>query len=78
MPRIYPNLGAFLKDSRITHEAFAAEMGIASSYVSMLVNGERTPSLPLALRIAERANIPLESLLPADGPSEPADSEVVR
>jgi transcriptional regulator with XRE-family HTH domain len=63
--RTYPNLAAFLKDAHLTQEAFADEMGIAPSYVSMLLRGERTPSLPLALRIAERARIPLESLMGA-------------
>lgn len=62
VPRTYPNLAAYLRDTHTTQEAFAEDMGIAPSYVSMILRGERTPSLPIALRIAERARIPLESL----------------
>lgn len=71
--RTYRNLAAFLKATRTTQDAFAREMGIAPSYVSMLLRGERTPSLPLALRIAERARVPLESLLGSDAPEATAD-----
>lgn len=61
--RTYLNLAAFLKDTHTTQEAFAARLNIAPSYVSMMLRGERTPSLPLALRIAHEARVPLESLL---------------
>lgn len=61
--RTYPNLAAFVKDYEGTQEALAEELQISQSYLSMLMRGERQPSLPLALRIAERARIPLESLL---------------
>ncbi len=61
--RVYPNLAAFLKETGITQEALAAELGISQSHLSMLINGDRQPSLPLALRIVERTRVPLESLL---------------
>jgi len=65
----YENLGEYLSKTRTRLEDFAARVGVSESYVSMLANGQRTPSLPLALRIAAAANIPVASLLP---PADPA------
>jgi transcriptional regulator with XRE-family HTH domain len=61
--RTYPDLGTFLKATHTKQDVFAKRFGIAPSFVSMIVNGQRTPSLPLALRIAEYARVPLESLV---------------
>jgi transcriptional regulator with XRE-family HTH domain len=63
VPKTYRNLAAFLRGTHLTQEAFAAQVDVAPSFISMLVRGERQPSLPVALRIAERARIPVESLL---------------
>lgn len=46
-------------------EEFAMKVGITPAYVSMLASGRRRPSLTLALRIVSIANIPLETLVPA-------------
>jgi transcriptional regulator with XRE-family HTH domain len=67
MKRHYPNLAAYLDENGITQAEFAARMGIGQAAVSRILNGSRRPSLPLALRIAAEANIPIESLMPPAG-----------
>ena len=61
----YPNLRVFLEKSGKTQSEFASELGIAQSSVSLMVNGKRVPGLSLALRIAEVASVPVESLVSA-------------
>ena len=63
MKRTYPNLAAFLEDTDTTLQTFADLIGTWPSYVSMVKDGKRTPSLPLAIRIAEIARIPIASLV---------------
>lgn len=63
----YVNLSEFLAKTGTTCESFAARLGVGAPYVSMLARGLRTPSLPLAMRIASEASIPIESLLPTPG-----------
>jgi transcriptional regulator with XRE-family HTH domain len=65
----YRNLGDYLDKTKTRIEDFAARIGVGGPYVSMLARGLRTPSLPLALRIAAEANIPVESLLPSPAPT---------
>lgn len=61
--RTYPNLAAFLEDTDTTLQTFADLIGTWPSYVSMVKDGKRTPSLPMAIRIAEIARIPIASLV---------------
>jgi len=62
--RVYPNLIAFFKaNPDIAGQDLAREFGISFAYMSMIKWGTRQPTLPLALRIAERCNVPLESLV---------------
>lgn len=64
MPRrVYPNLRAFFRDSGETQQQIADELGISYPSISMIKSGLRQPTLELALRIASRCNVPLESLL---------------
>lgn len=65
MPRrIYPNLSAFLKDNPdVTASDLAREVGCSPAFISMIKWGERQPALPLALELARRCNVPLESLV---------------
>ena len=65
MPRrVYPNLSAYFKANRDeTLTQVADEMGISLSYLSMIKWGIRQPSLPLALKLAQRCAVPLESLI---------------
>ncbi len=60
----YFNLASFLHESRLTQKKFANRVGISASYLSMILAGQRTPPLDLALRIASEANVPVESLMP--------------
>jgi transcriptional regulator with XRE-family HTH domain len=62
--RIYPSLAAYLAGTRTTQDEFAKRLGITQAQVSKYLNGVR-PRLDLALKIAEAANIPVESLVPA-------------
>lgn len=53
---------------RATHTkrtALASDLGVSDAYVTMLVNDNRDPSLPLALKIHKRTNgaLPLKVLL---------------
>lgn len=66
MPRKIQSLDAFLVHKHITQNALARELGISAIFLSEIRRGKRTPSLRLALRIAEHCNIPVESLLPAE------------
>jgi len=61
----------FFAGTNVTRREFAALAGISEGYLSLLLSGQRTPSLPLALRIAAEANIPVESLLPSSQAAEP-------
>ena len=69
MPRrVYPDLLTFFKDQKdrqtgLTAQDVADELDISYSYMSMLKWGAREPDLELALRIAARCNVPLESLI---------------
>lgn len=64
MPRrVYPNLAAYFRENEETQAQVADELGISYAYMSMLKWGIRQPPLDLALRIAQRCGVPLESLL---------------
>lgn len=63
--RRYPNLKAFLADTGRTQSEFADRLGITQHYLSKIVNGRQRPSLPLALKIAAAAQVPVASLMPA-------------
>ncbi len=63
--RAYPNLKMFLNKSGTTQRALAQRLGIEASHVSKILSGHRRPSLPLAAKIAQETNIPIESLLQA-------------
>ena len=64
MPRrIYPNLHAYFADHPRTMNDIAHELGISLSFLSMILWGSREPKLRLALALARRCQVPLESLL---------------
>jgi transcriptional regulator with XRE-family HTH domain len=64
MPKRYHSLAEYLKDTKTSQAAFAARVGAKQTAISRIVNGARSPRLPLALRISAEAGIPLESLVP--------------
>jgi DNA-binding XRE family transcriptional regulator len=65
MPRrVYPNLATYFRDN--PHDSatdVAKDVDCSMAHLSMIKWGTRQPALPLALRIARRCNVPLESLL---------------
>lgn len=61
--RAFPNLRAYRVASGDKNQDMAREMGIAPSFMSMIISGDRRPGLVLALKIANRYNVPLESLV---------------
>jgi transcriptional regulator with XRE-family HTH domain len=63
--RAYPNLEMFFRKSGMSQRALAKRVGVDPTYISAIRNGRRVPSLTIAAKIAEVANIPIESLLKA-------------
>lgn len=64
MPRVYANLKAYFRaEGYGTQQALARELGISTGNLSMIKWGTRQPKLGLALRIADRCHVPLESLI---------------
>ncbi len=61
--RAYPNLQMFLRKTNTSQKALARRLGIDAAHVSHILAGRRCPSLPLAAKIAQEANIPIHSLL---------------
>ena len=61
--RIYPDLATFFDATDTKQEDFADTIGISASYMSRIKNKLAQPPLDLALRIADAAKIPLESLI---------------
>lgn len=65
MPRrVYPDLHAYFADNP-TDSALqvAKDVGCSMAHLSMIKWGTRQPGLNLALRLARRCQVPLESLL---------------
>jgi Helix-turn-helix. len=61
--RVYPNLVSYFDKTDETQQQVASELGISTAYMSMIKWRQRQPDLALALRISERCNVPLESLI---------------
>lgn len=61
--RIYPDLETFFTRTDTAQQDFAKRIGISASYMSRIKNKLAQPPLDLALRIADEANIPLDSLI---------------
>ncbi len=64
--RAYPDVRAYLEEIRRqgrTQNEIAAALGISVSYLSDIKQGRYQPSLDLAIRIAELANVPIESMV---------------
>ena len=65
--RAYPNLRAYFEATDTTHQWFAELVGVSRVTITDIANRREQPSLPLALKIAELANVPVESLLKESG-----------
>ena len=55
----------YLRKTGTSHRALAKRLGVDPTYISHIRSGRRVPSLTMAAKIAEVANIPIESLLKA-------------
>lgn len=64
----YCNLAEFFEHTqpKRTHQWLADRLGVDRSYVTLIANGLRQPSLELALRIEEETGVPLKSLVTPD------------
>jgi transcriptional regulator with XRE-family HTH domain len=63
--RAFPNLEQYFRKSGVSQAALAKRVGVDPTYISAIRNGRRVPSLRIAAKIAEAANVPIESLLKA-------------
>jgi len=62
--RVLPNFAAWLAANRdVTLTELAREWNVKISMLSMIKYGQRQPKLPLAIKMIDRCNIPLESLI---------------
>lgn len=59
----YRNLEAYLYNTRTKQKDFAKRAGISEQHLSAILAGVRRPSLPIAVKLAALANIPVESFL---------------
>ncbi len=57
--RKHQRIRAQLKRQKHSQKWLATRLGISPSYVSMLISGQRQPSLALALRLSEETGVPV-------------------
>jgi transcriptional regulator with XRE-family HTH domain len=62
----YRSLAAYFEQTGSPQIELARALGISKSYISLLVAGERQPSLELALRIEKLTGVPASALVTAD------------
>lgn len=65
----------FIKASGKTRASWATRIGVTASYLSDLLNGKKTPSLEVAVRIERETDgaVPAASWIPlAEAPAEDA------
>lgn len=60
--RVYANLRAWMEATGRNQAEAAAELGISVPFFNQLLSGARQPALDRALDIAQKANVPVESL----------------
>jgi len=61
--KAFPTLHAYMDEMAVSQRTLAKRAGITQAHLSMILSGDRTPSLPLALKLARIANIPVETLI---------------
>lgn len=67
MPHGRERLRDWIDRSRLTQRAAAELLGIHYTFLSQLLNNDRTPALATAVRIERVTGIPVESWMPTDG-----------
>ena len=66
MPRIYPNLKRYFRETGVTQTELAERLGINQPKLSRIVNRIIEPDLELAMRISRVCRVPLESMIRAE------------
>jgi transcriptional regulator with XRE-family HTH domain len=67
-----PNLRALREKQNISQEELAQAIGVRQSTISEIERGNRTPSLPVANRLAEKLGVSLDALINGSVAQEPA------
>lgn len=57
------SLAEYVARTGIKHAALAKKLGVSRSYVTLLIAGQRQPSLTLALRIEAKTGVPATALV---------------
>lgn len=60
--RISCRLRVIFAERNIRQKAFAEELGISQTTLSLLINNRSLPTLEIAYRIAEKLELPVESV----------------
>ena len=63
MRQRYRTLADYFEQTGKTQTEFAKRVGVHRSLISHIAAGRKQPSLPLALKIAEAAGVPIANLL---------------
>lgn len=61
--RVYRSLTDYFRATGDTRQHLADVLGVHRSYLGKIESGQRTPSLRLALKLAEATHVPMETLL---------------
>lgn len=60
--RAYPTVHAWMFHTGTTQQDLAKLLNISQSHLSNILNGNRKPSLPLAIEMARLTNVPIETI----------------
>lgn len=64
MPKLtYKTLAAYFGQDRPSQAEVADTLGITQGYLSLIVSGDRQPSLDLAVRISDLTGVPVDTLI---------------
>ena len=61
--RAYPTLAAYIDGESVNQVTLAKRAKITQGHLSLIISGQRTPRLPLALRLSQITNVPVEALV---------------
>lgn len=59
----YATLKDYVEREGVNQSDLAKKLKITQGHMSLIISGQRTPSLPLALKLSRIANVPVESLI---------------
>ena len=52
-----------MRKAKISQGELAREFGVTEGYISLVVNGEKQPSLAMAKELADKLNVSLDELI---------------